>query len=170
MYTKPVYNTGVHKTSLQYRHAQNQFTVKVYTKPVLYCLSPVHSFEHLHSKLVLCIMIVPCTFLWTSYRFGVTVPVTVHVLVTCVMSVPCTFNLLVMSVPCTFLYMCNVCPLYILFTCNVCPLYIPLTCNVCLSVWSPLCTFPVNTCTVNWFCVHVYWKLVWCTPVLWAVL
>ena len=29
-----VYSTGVHKTSIQYRCAQNQFTVQVYTKPV----------------------------------------------------------------------------------------------------------------------------------------
>ena len=42
MHTKPVYNKGVHKTSLQYRCTQNQFTVQVtqnqftvhvYTKP-----------------------------------------------------------------------------------------------------------------------------------------
>ena len=33
MYTKPVYSTGVHKTSLQDMYTQNQFTEHVYTKP-----------------------------------------------------------------------------------------------------------------------------------------
>ena len=34
MHTKPVYSKGVHKTSLQYRCTQNQFTVQVYINPV----------------------------------------------------------------------------------------------------------------------------------------
>ena len=34
VHIKPVYSTGVHKPSLQYRCTQNQFTVQVYTKPV----------------------------------------------------------------------------------------------------------------------------------------
>ena len=38
VYTKPVYSTSVHKTSLLYKCTQNQFTVQVYTKSV-YCTS-----------------------------------------------------------------------------------------------------------------------------------
>ena len=34
VHTKPVCSTAVHKTSLQYRCTQNQFTVQVYTKSV----------------------------------------------------------------------------------------------------------------------------------------
>ena len=33
VHTKPVYNTGVHKTGLQYRCTQNKFTAQVYIKP-----------------------------------------------------------------------------------------------------------------------------------------
>ena len=38
VYSKPVYCTSVHKTSLLYKCTQSQFTVQVYTKPV-YCTS-----------------------------------------------------------------------------------------------------------------------------------
>ena len=34
VHTKPVYSTGVYKTNLQYRCAQNQFTVQVNIKPI----------------------------------------------------------------------------------------------------------------------------------------
>ena len=36
VYTKPVYYTSVHKTSLPYKCTQNQFNVQVYTKPVYF--------------------------------------------------------------------------------------------------------------------------------------
>ena len=34
VHAKPVYNSGAHKTSLQYRCTQNQFSVQMYSKPV----------------------------------------------------------------------------------------------------------------------------------------
>ena len=47
MYTKPVYFTSVHKTSLLKQCTKNQITVQVYTKPIYY--------TRVHKASLLCI-------------------------------------------------------------------------------------------------------------------
>ena len=122
-------------------------------------------YEHLYSKLVLCIMSIPCTFF------------------SLVMSVPCTFFLLVMSVPCTFLLLVmsisvwysslyiystgvHITSLQYTFTQNQCTvqIYIKLIYSTCVHKTCSQYICTQNNLKYMWaqnqFTVHLYIKLI----------
>ena len=114
------------------------------------CTCTVNWFnEHLYSKLVLCIMSIPCTFF------------------SLVMSVPCTFLLLVMSVPCTFLLLVmSICVIFL----SVCLQYRCTQNQFRVQVYTkPVYSTDVYKtslqcrCTQNQFRVQVYTKQVYST-------
>ena len=125
------------------------------------CACTVNWFnEHLYSKLVLCIMSIPCTF------FSLLMSVPVHS--QCIHVLKSGYIPMRNVCPLYILLNCNVCSLYILLTCNVCPLYIPLTCTCAhktsLQYRSTQNQFTVQLYT-NKFTVQVYIKPVSITDV-----